>query len=235
MISNSPREIESSDPLASLQVILLGTMVIIVATSLAIISAPYWLPGMASSLVGEEPKAFWYLSRGSAMVGFVLLWMSMMFGLVITNRMARLWPGGPVAFDLHQFTSLLGLGFGLFHALILMGDRFMNANIYQLLVPFANRNYRPLWVGLGQVAFYAWLLLVGSFYVRKQIGPRTWRWIHFTSFLVFALVITHGLTSGTDSQTGWANGIYWAAGGSLLLLLFYRIMATVGGKNLHRT
>jgi predicted ferric reductase len=231
MLTNSSREIETGEPLASLPVVLLGAMIIIAATLSSIITAPYWLPGMTSSLVGEAPKAFWYLSRGSAMVAFVLLWMSMAFGLLITNRMARLWPGGPIAFDLHQFTSLLGLGFGLFHALILLGDRFINADIFQVLVPFASRNYRPGWVGLGQIAFYAWLLLIGSFYVRKQIGARTWRGIHFASFLVFALVMVHGVTSGTDSQSMWANAIYWTAGGSFLLLLFYRLMATVGAKN----
>lgn len=234
MITNSSREIETSDPVASLRVVLLGVGTIIAATLLSILSAPYWLPGIASSLVGETPKAFWYLSRGSAMVAFILLWASMALGLLITNRMARLWPGGPVAFDLHQFVSLLGLGFGLFHALILLGDRFINMSIFQVLVPFASRNYEPVWVGLGQIAFYAWLLLVGSFYVRKQVGARTWRWIHFASFLVFALVMVHGMISGTDSHTKWAGAIYWTAGGSFLLLLFYRIMATVGAKNPQR-
>lgn len=234
MITNSSREIETSEPLASLPVVLLGAVTIIAATLSSILSAPYWLPGMSSSLVGEAPKAFWYLSRGSAMVAFVLLWLSTAFGILITNRMARLWPGGPIAFDLHQFTSLLGMGFGLFHALILLGDRFINADIFQVLVPFASRNYRPVWVGLGQIAFYAWLLLIGSFYIRKQIGAGTWRWIHFASFLVFALVMVHGVTSGTDSHTIWANAIYWTAGGSFLLLLFYRIMATAGAKNPRR-
>lgn len=235
MITNPSREIETSEPLASLPVVLLGAMTIIAATLSSVLSAPYWLPGMSSSLAGEAPKAFWYLSRGSAMVAFILLWMSMAFGLVITNRMARLWPGGLIAFDLHQFMSLSGLGFGLFHALILLGDRFINADIFQVLVPFASRNYRPIWVGLGQIAFYVWLLLIGSFYVRRQIGPRTWRWIHFASFLVFALVIVHGVSSGTDTHTIWANAIYWTAGGSFLLLMFYRVMVTVGAKKARRT
>jgi predicted ferric reductase len=234
MITNSSREIETGDPVASPQVVMLGALIIIASTLLSIITAPYWLPGMASSMVGEAPKAFWYLSRGSAMVGFILLWTSMALGLLITNRMARLWPGGPVAFDLHQFVSLLGLGFGLFHALILLGDRFINADVFQVLVPFAGRNYRPLWVGLGQIAFYVWLLLVGSFYVRKQVGARTWRWIHFASFLVFALVLVHGVTSGTDINSLWATVIYWTAGGSILLLLFYRIMVTAGAQNPQR-
>jgi predicted ferric reductase len=227
-MANTSTEFDALQPLASLQVILLGGLAILVGTLVAAVVLPGWLPGLVSSVAGESPKVFWYLSRGSAMVAFVLLWMSMALGLLITNRMARVWPGGPAAFDLHQYVSLLGLGFGLFHALILLGDQFINETLIQILVPFANHSYKPGMVGLGQIAFYAWALLIGSFYIRKQIGNQAWRWIHFASFLTFALVLVHGFLSGTDSQTAWAAGLYWFTGGSLLLLIFYRIMATVG-------
>ncbi len=48
------------------------------------------------------------------------------------------------------------------------------------------------------------------------------------------LVLVHGILSGTDSHTVWAGALYWFAGGSLLLLLFYRIMVTVGVKKTQR-
>jgi predicted ferric reductase len=227
-MANSSNEIDLIKPLASLKAISLGAVIILVGTLVSAVVIPNWLPGLTSSLLGESPKAFWYLSRGSAMVGFILLWMSMAIGLVITNRMARVWPGGPAAFDFHQYVSLLGLGFGLFHALILLGDRFVNETLFQVMVPFANQSYEPVYVGLGQVAFYTWILLVGSFYLRKRIGGKAWRWIHFISFLTFALVLVHGFLSGTDSQSVWASMIYWLAGGSLLFLLFYRILVTFG-------
>ena len=162
------------------------------------------------------------------MVSFVLLWASMAFGLVITNRLARLWPGGPAAFDLHQYVSLLGLGFALFHATILIGDEYIQFDLLRVFVPFASQSYKPVWVGLGQLGFYIWALLVGSFYLRKQIGTKAWRWIHFTSFLTFAMVMVHGVASGTDRQSLWATLMYWVAGGSLLFLLYYRIFVTVG-------
>lgn len=229
-MSELSTELKTTNPVASLQVVLLGAMAIIAGTLLSAVVLPRWLPGLTASVLGDSPKMFWYLSRGSAMVGFMLLWMSMALGLIITNRIARLWPGGPVAFDLHQYVSLLGLGFGLFHGIILLGDHYINTTLLQVLVPFASQSYKPVFVGLGQVAFYTWVLLVGSFYIRKQLSGKTWRLIHFVSFLTFALVMAHGILSGTDSHTFWAVAMYWFAGGSLLLLLFYRIMVTVGVK-----
>jgi hypothetical protein len=54
---------------------------------------PYWLPGLISSVEGPAPKAYWYLSRSSGLVAYALLWQSMVLGLLMTNRLARLWPG----------------------------------------------------------------------------------------------------------------------------------------------
>jgi hypothetical protein len=183
---------------------------------------PAWVPGLATSLQGEAPKAYWYLARSSAIVAYVLTWLAMVFGLLITSKAARLWPGGPVAFDLHQHASLLGLAFGLFHALILLGDRYMAATPAQILVPFTYAGYRPLWVGLGQVALYAMAIVGLSFYLKPWLGRRTWRVIHFLSFALFALALVHGIFSGTDTGSPWTNALYWATGGSVLFLSVYR-------------
>jgi predicted ferric reductase len=227
---SASNELESTAPAASLQVVILGSLAIVFGVVMAVMVLPAWLPGLTSSIVGETPKVFWYLSRGSALAGFILLWLSMVLGIIITNRLARIWPGGPAAFDLHQYTSLVGLGFGLFHPLILLGDQYLKPSLFEILVPFATQQYRPLWVGLGQIAFYSWAIVVGSFYIRKQLGNRTWRLVHFISFLTFVFVLIHGIFSGTDSTTPWANILYWTAAGSTLLLLFYRILTTVGVK-----
>lgn len=198
----------------------------------AIVALPAWLPGLSTSLLGAEPKAYWYLSRSSAFVAYILLWLSMVFGLLMTNKLARLWPGGPTAFDLHQHASLLGLAFALFHALILLGDRYVQATLFQVLAPFQYAGYEPLWVGLGQVGFYGLALVGLSFYVKDRIGRRAWRLIHFLSFAVFVLALLHGIWSGSDSQSDLARAIYWTSGGSVLFLTVYRVLVARMGKRL---
>lgn len=203
-------------------------MAAVIGAFAAVVALPQWLPGLSASLLGAEPKAYWYLSRSSAMVAFGLLWLSMLLGLSITSKAARLWSGGPTIFDAHQFTSLLGLAFGLFHGLILLGDAYINYSLTQVLLPFASRGFRPLWVGLGQVALYVLALIDFSFYVRPWIGRGAWRAIHFLSFAVFALALAHGIGSGTDTQQPLVRAIYWFSGGSLLFVTIYRVLITRG-------
>ena len=222
----------SNDPGSFLTInsVIISFIAMTLGVTAAVLVLPHWLPGLAASLAGDSPKAFWYISRASAFVAMGFLWASMMLGVGISNKMARLWPGAPAAFALHEYLSLLGLGFAAFHGLILLGDHYINFNLLQILIPFTTLNYHPFWVGLGQICFYIWILLVLSFYVRNHIGQKLWRLLHFTGFVAYAAAIVHGVSSGTDSSLGWVQGFYWITGGSFLFLLTYRIVNSLVGK-----
>ena len=227
-INSSDQEIyESSVNVQSFLTFLIATTV---GLLVAVLILPAWLPNMSFSLGGDAPKAYWYLSRATAFVSLSLLWVSMALGLGITNKMARLWPGAPAAFALHEYVSLLGLAFSVFHAIVILGDHYINFTLLQLLVPFSTVDYRPFWVGIGQIAFYTWAILALTFYIRPVIGQKSWRFLHYGSFGMYLLAIFHGLFSGTDTSASWAQNYYWISAGSLILLLIYRILAVVMDK-----
>lgn len=212
------------------QTFLLVLLAMAVGTLGAVVLLPSLAPNLAATVLGPDPKAFWYLSRGSSFVAMSLLWLSMALGLTITNKMARVWPGAPAAFAIHEYVSLLGLAFAIFHALVLMGDHYIKFTLAQIIIPFSTSGYKPLLVGLGQVGFYVWLLVALSFYVRSSIGPKTWRAIHYISFLCYCVALYHGITSGSDTKMLWAQSYYWISGVSLLFLLVHRITVTVTAK-----
>ena len=221
-------DLPPATPPAALLTLLLGAAA---GALVAVVVLPAWLPGLSASLRGPEPKAAWYLARSSGLVAYGLLWLAMVFGLLMTGKLARAWPGGPAAFDLHQHTSLLGLAFGLFHALVLLGDRAIQATLAQVLVPFAYAGFAPLWVGLGQLAFYGMALVGFSFSIKERLGRRAWRLVHVLSFAVFVLALAHGIESGSDSGSALVRALYWASGGSILFLTVYRVLATTRSRS----
>jgi len=216
--------------LTAVSIIVLTIMAALVGTLFAVTRYPAMLPGLANSLLGAEPKAYWYLSRATGLTSFFLLWLSMAMGISITNRMAKVWPGGPTAYELHEFFSLLGIAFALFHGAILMGDRYIHFSLAQVLLPFTTQQYRPFWVGIGQLSFYVWGIVTISFYMRKRINTPNWRLVHYGSYLVFALALAHGIMSGTDSGLSWTNIMYWSSSAALFFLLIYRILVSTGNK-----
>jgi hypothetical protein len=60
-----------------------------------------------------------------------------------------------------------GLALTLLHAAVLLGDEYLNYTATQLLLPFGSTPYRPLWVGLGQAAFYVLIPVTASFYTPR--------------------------------------------------------------------
>ena len=222
-----PNEYESSVNIQTFLVFLLASTI---GLLLAVLILPNWLPNLNFSLGGDAPKAYWYLSRATAFVSLSLLWLSMALGMGITNKMARAWPGAAAAFAIHEYVSLLGLAFAVFHAVVLLGDHYINFTFVQLLVPFSTVDYRPLWVGIGQIGFYVWLIVALTFYIRSLIGQKTWRVVHYLSFAMYIMGLYHGLFSGTDVNAPWAQYYYWISGGSLIFLFVARVIGTIMDK-----
>jgi len=165
----------------------------------------HWVPPAARQAIVKETalmwpataktSAYWYMSRGAGLVSYMLLWATAAWGLLVSTRLAKGLIAGPFAAGLHEFLSLATLSFAAFHGLVLLGDRYINFSLVDVVYPFA-ATYRPGWVGLGQVGFYLTAVLVLSFYVRKKVGPRAWRAVHFFTFPAYGLVLVHGITSG---------------------------------------
>jgi NADPH-dependent 2,4-dienoyl-CoA reductase/sulfur reductase-like enzyme/ferredoxin len=192
------------------------------------------MPDVAGALAGSTEHLYWYLSRSSGIAAYFLLWASVSIGLLITSRTATIWPGGPAAISVHQFASLLGLGFAGFHALILLGDAYIQYSVADVLVPFAGTQYEHTWVGIGQTAFYTGLVASLSWYVRNRIGYRTWRRLHYATFAMFSMALAHGVLTGSDTQHAAVTGLYMATGGLTVFLLFYRVLVMAGGTRTAR-
>jgi predicted ferric reductase len=208
----------------------LFALILLVAFLSALITVsflPDWLPGLSDSLTGSNISAFWYLSRGSAVIAYLLLWLSMILGTGITNKLGALWPGLPSTIEMHEYTSILGLAFGIFHGLILLGDQYISFSLVHVLVPFSTTSYKPIAVGIGQVALYVWALLDISFYIRKTIGKKMWRAIHFGSFFAYVSVLFHAIVTGTDASATWLQLVYWITGAILAFMICYRILTSV--------
>ena len=176
---------------------------------------------------GEVNHTFWYLSRTAGLCAYVVLVVNMALGIALSMPVLERWVMKWRIFDLHQFTSLLGLGFIGLHVLTLLGDHYIGYNLAQVLVPFADAPYRPEWVALGQIGLYLLVPVTFTFYIRRQIGNRAWRVIHYLSYAVFAMALLHGLFSGTDSGNVWVSGMYWVSAASLLALTAYRLSSMV--------
>ncbi len=167
----------------------------------------------------DTVQAWWYVTRASGLTAYFLLWLSMVWGMAIPSRFFSPSVEGTYSYDFHEFLSLLGLGFVALHVVVLMLDQFLPFSIWQILIPFTD-TYRPLWVGLGIIGAYVFLLVTVTFYMRRSIGTQAFRNIHILSLVGYLGVTLHGIYAGTDSALPITRVLYV---GSFLVVLFLTV------------
>jgi sulfoxide reductase heme-binding subunit YedZ len=115
------------------------------------------------------------------------------------------------------------MGLITFHIFILMGDQYMSPGFKDLLVPMSGA-YRPFWTALGIISFYVLLLITLSSLLRRFIGQKVWRSIHMLSFVLFYVILYHGIKAGTDSANLWVQIMYVFTGAAVTGLFLWRFL-----------
>jgi len=164
----------------------------------------------------DSLQFWWYLTRAAGLMGYFLIWLSTAWGLVVSSKILDPIMDRGFTYDFHEYLTWLGLAFIGTHVIVLMADKYMPYTIWQVLLPFLSP-YRPLWVGLGVIAFYLSILVTVTFYLKKYIGTELFRKIHYLSLVAYLGATLHGFYAGTDSVLPIASLLYK---GTFLITLF---------------
>lgn len=174
----------------------------------------------------KSDPTFWILARATGFTAYVLLTCSVLAGLVVKSRPFGTALRPATAVDLHRTLAFLSLGALALHGLALVLDHTVEIGLGALLVP-GLAPYRPLWTGLGVVAGELMLLVYASFSLRRRIGQKNWRRLHWTTYATFAAATAHGLLAGSDSAQPWALGLYLGAVGAVVAATAWRALVPV--------
>ncbi|MFI5274647.1 MAG: ferric reductase-like transmembrane domain-containing protein [Ktedonobacterales bacterium] len=166
----------------------------------------------------------WDVARAGGFTAYLLLTLSVAVGLALTlHWQSARWPR-LINSELHNFVTLLSLIFVGVHVLAVWVDPFTRFGWSEVFIPFVS-HYRPLWMALGIVALYLGLAIGLSTWLRPLIGYAWWRRLHVFTLLSFALVMAHGLATGSDTRTWWGALIYAASAALIGFLLLVRLLS----------
>ena len=184
---------------------------------------------VASWLRDEYERLPWYVTRVSALLAYLALTGSVVYGLLLSTRILDRIAHRAVSFTLHQDLSSIALALALVHAAVLMLDRSVPYSPLEVVVPFSGP-YRPIWVGIGQVTLGITIVVLLSFYVRKRIGQPTWRRLHYLSFVAFFGATAHGLMAGSDTSADWVFLGYLGMTVVVVFLFVYRVVLALATR-----
>ena len=175
-------------------------------------------------------QLFWLASRAFGIVAMGFLGASVTIGLTMSSRLVRR-PGlQPKLRRVHEASTLVTLGLIVTHGGLLLFDSYLRPGLAGITVPFA-LGYRPLFTGVGIIAAWLAAILGLSFYVRKWIGVKTWRFMHRFTIVVYLLALTHVVGSGTDGASPWMLAMLISLTAPIVFMFGYRTLMARSGRS----
>jgi sulfoxide reductase heme-binding subunit YedZ len=188
--------------------------------------------------VGHGSTALWYLTRATGLVSLILLSAVVVLGTVASvGWTSDRWPRF-LSQSLHRNLSLFCIVLIGVHVVTTVGDGYVPIGLTDAIIPFRSA-YRPIWVGLGAVAFDMLLAVAITSALRRRIGVAVWRGVHWLAYACWPIAVMHGLGSGSDPRlpgamlvfvvcvaavaaavawrlaAGWARSMTWRIGGAV--------------------
>ncbi len=172
---------------------------------------------------GHGGTFLWYLTRATGIVAFVLLSAALVMGIVASvGWTAERWPRF-VSQNIHRNLSLFCLALVCVHVLTTVADGYVPIGLADAFVPFQTP-YRPVWVGLGAVAFDIMLAVLLTSALRNRLGHRAWRAVHWLSYACWPVALLHALGTGTDTRLSLISFTNIVCVASVLAAIAWRLI-----------
>ena len=141
-----------------------------------------------------------YLGLGA--VGAVAI--NLLLGMLIVLRYSpvRLWPHRRMdLFALHQWTAYAAVMLALTHPAVLLLLKSPKFSFVQVVWPI-HSFLQPKLNFAGAAALYLLLLVLVTSLLRKQIGRRIWRQLHYLVYPCAALLFLHSVLTDPELKDG---------------------------------
>jgi sulfoxide reductase heme-binding subunit YedZ len=228
--SGATKSTPTGNPSSGLNDWINALLILIIVGASALTFVSIW-PTLQSTIQSSDTllqssKLSWYMVRAAGLTAYTLLGGSTIWGLFLTSRIIADWSPGPMSMLFHASLSWIAVVLSIAHAALLLFDKYYQYAVTDLLVPFIGP-YRPFASGLGVIGAWLVLAITISFSMRKLIGQRNWRWLHYLSYGSFALVTVHGLLAGTDSSNLGTQIMYGLMAAAVVGLLIRRMSGAI--------
>ena len=140
-------------------------------------------------------------SAAAGVISLVLLTLSVVLGIAVSQRRELPRVVRYPSRRLHENVSLLALGFLVVHVLLAISGPFSRLRWLVVVVPFVAGPGR-LWLGLGTISFDLLVAVLVTSLLRRKIGRKTWRAVHWTSYGCWPAAEVHSLGFGFGFRSG---------------------------------
>ena len=167
-------------------------------------------------------QALWFVSRASGLTVLAAFSVTVVAGVA-----ARLGPGGRLrlaAGELHRTLALFCVAFLGLHVATAIADPYVRIGWAAAVLPLTSP-YRTLAIGLGALAVDLGGAVLVTSLIRRRLGYRAWRAVHWLAYLAWPAAFAHAVTAGNDLRTWWAALVLWGSAAAAGTAVIARLLA----------
>jgi methionine sulfoxide reductase heme-binding subunit len=199
-----------------------GTVVLIVLLGLVLVYATDQI--VPASTDRQAELRFWIAARATGIVGFLLLTLQIVLGLVLSHPTNRsTWNLSKRIFPWHDHLWVFVMAFLIVHVVSLVIDPKSGVSVGAVFIPGLSE-YRSSPVAIGTFALYAFFITAITARWTKLLPRGAWLVLHRLALLIFVMAWMHGVLAGTDTSP--LLPMYVGAGTLVTLAGAYRYWAS---------
>jgi sulfoxide reductase heme-binding subunit YedZ len=142
-------------------------------------------------------QLLWLTSRAAALTAFFVIAAELLTGQALRTAMFDGAVRNRDLSNVHRFLTVCWVPFVVLHVLAMTLDAVARIGPLDVVIPFRVA-YAALPIGLGTIGFDLLLIVTVTAYLRSQLDPTAWRWLHRLSYVMFGVFLLHALLAGTD-------------------------------------
>ncbi|NUP45826.1 MAG: ferric reductase [Catenulispora sp.] len=164
----------------------------------------------------------WYATRAGGTIALLLLTATVAFGIAVGGKGAPRRIGRFEIGLLHRNLAVLTLVFLALHIATAVLDPFVHLDWAVAVVPFG-ASYRPLWLGLGTVAFDLLLAVLITSALRLRLGRTRWKAVHWLAYAAWPFALFHAAGTGSDTRLPLQLWLYAGCLAAVVAALWWRL------------
>ena len=125
---------------------------------------------------------------------------------------------------LHRNVTVLVMVLIAIHVASVVLDAFAPIGWAAAVIPFASP-YRPIWLSLGALGLDLLLAVAITSWLRHRVGFKVWRFLHWSAYASWLVVLVHAFGTGTDTREGWALLVEGGCAAAVIIAIWFRIGA----------
>ena len=164
--------------------------------------------------------ALWTVVRASGTVDLVLLTIVIALGVAVIGRGSVRGTPRFVFQHLHRDASLLAVGLLVAH--VVAAVLLVHLDVLPAVVPFTSET-RRVYLGLGVLGADLMALIAVTSMVRRRLGLRGWKRLHWAAYVAWVAGVVHGAAPGTDREVPWIAAVDVACVAVVLVAVAVRL------------